>query len=86
MTPPRMSKAEYKKLALKKCEDNHIWINKMTYLFPTDEQKIKLADIVLEKLKTKSTQIPAESITDESELMRDMAELTPILYLKVNWS
>jgi hypothetical protein len=86
MTPARMSVGEYKKLALKKCEDNHIWLNKMMYMFPTDEQKIKLADAILEKLKTKSTQIPGESITDNTEVGRELAELTPVLYLKVNWS
>jgi hypothetical protein len=84
--PPKMSANEYNKLALKKCEDNHIWLNKMTYLFPSDEQKIKLADTILEKLKQKETQIPQHSITDEDEGMRELAELTPVLYLTINWS
>ena len=82
----QISKEDYKELVLKKCESNHIWINKRTYLFPSDDQKIQLADMILEKLKNKSTQIPSEAITSESELMRELAELTPILYLKVNWS
>lgn len=87
MTPKKMSIPEYQKLVIKKCEDNHLWINKATYLFhPTDEQKIALANIILEKLQMKSTQIPSRGITDECEGMRDLAELTPMLYMSINWS
>lgn len=86
-TPNKMSKADYQNLVVKKCEDNHLWINKMTYIFsPTDEQKIALANIILEKLQMKSTQIPSRGITDDCEGMREMAELTPMLYMSINWS
>jgi len=86
-TPAKMSESDYVKLAMEKSDSNHIWLNKMVYyISPSDADKIKLADMILDKLKTKSTQIPAEGITSDSELMREMAELTPILYLRVNWS
>ena len=87
MTPRKMSKSEYTKLVMKKCEDNHIWLNRAMYQFsPTDKQKIDLANMILDKLNCKSTQIPSRGITDECEGMRDLAEYTPVLYLTVNWS
>lgn len=82
----RISPEQYQKMVLEKCEKNHIWLNKMNYLCPTDDEKLKLADIILEKLNCKSTQIPSEGITSDCETIRELAELTPILYLKVNWS
>lgn len=82
----KISKRAYERLILKKCEDNRIWLNKMTYISPTDEQKIKLADAILDKLNCKTTQIPSVGITDNDEKIRDLAELTPMLYLRVNWS
>lgn len=82
----KMNEEDYKNLAFKKCNDNHIWLNKMTYIIPSDEDKIRLADLILEKLRTKTTQIPAEGITSDSDHMRELAELTPVLFLKVNWS
>jgi hypothetical protein len=87
VTENKMSKAQYQRLVMKKVEDNHIWLNKATYYFsPTDEQKIALANMILEKLKEKSTQIPARGITDDCKGIRELAELTPILYLSINWS
>ena len=77
---------DYQKLVVKKCEDNHLWINKMTYISPTDEQKIALANVILQKLQTKETQIPSRGVTDECEGMRELAELTPMLYMSINWS
>jgi len=86
-TPEKMSESDYVKLAMEKCDSNHIWLNKMVYYIrPSNEDKIKLADMILDKLKAKSTQIPSGGITSDSELMREMAELTPVLYLRVNWS
>ena len=87
MTEKIMSKAQYQRLVMKKVEDNHIWINKATYYFsPTDEHKIALANMILAKLSEKSTQIPSRGITDECKGIRELAELTPILYLSINWS
>ena len=86
-TPEQISEKEYAKMILQKCEDNHIWLNKLTYLInPTDEQKIQLANLVLDKLRCKETQIPSHGITDEHDVVRELAELTPTLYLRVNWS
>lgn len=85
--PEKISKSEYNKLALEKCEDNYIWLSKMVYyIHPSDEDKIRLADIIIAKLSEKSTQIPSEGITDDNEGIRELAALTPVLYLKVNWS
>ena len=82
----RMTESNYTKLVIEKTRDNHIWLNKMHYRFASDEQKIKLANMILDKLNTKSTQIPGHGITDECEGMRELAELTPTLYLSINWS
>jgi hypothetical protein len=84
--PKKMAQREYERRVIKKCEDNHIWLNKMTYLYPSQEEKIKLADTILEKLMCKSSQLPSEGIVDEDASMRKLAVLTPVLYLKVNWS
>lgn len=81
MVVERITKLDYQKLVVKKCEDNHLWINKMTYISPTDEQKIALANVILQKLQTKETQIPSRGVTDECEGMRELAELTPMLYM-----
>ena len=86
MTPERIPEEEYQKQIVENCEQNHIWLNKAVYLFPTDEAKIKLADMILAKLNHKSTQIPASGITCETDVVRELAELTPMLYLSVNWS
>jgi DNA-directed RNA polymerase subunit H (RpoH/RPB5) len=84
--PEQISEEDYKKSVLEKLEQNHIWLNKMIYLSPSDEQKILLAESVLDKLRQASTQLPSECITSDDEVMRELAQLTPILYLKVNWS
>jgi len=85
--PVKMSDKEYTKLVLEKLDENHIWLNKMTYfIHPSDEEKIKLANMILDKLTCKSTQIPSKGITSDDNCMRELAELTPILYLRVNWS
>jgi len=85
--PEKIPKEKYQEMVNEKLEHNHIWLNKMVYfIHPTDEEKIRLADMILYKLNTRSTQIPADGITDDSELMREMAVLTPMLYLRVNWS
>ena len=86
MTPERIPEEEYQKQIVEKCEQNHIWLNKAVYLSPTNDAKIKLADMILAKLNHKSTQIPASGITCETDTVRELAELTPMLYLSVNWS
>jgi hypothetical protein len=86
MPPEQMLKENYSELVLKKCRDNHIWLNKMAYLDPSNEMKIQLADTILNELRQSSTQIPGEGITISSEYFRELAELTPVLYLAVNWS
>lgn len=84
--PERLTDLEYTQQILKKCKDNHIWLNKAQYMFPSDEQKLKLADAILDKLRCSCSQLPSEGITDECDGMRELAALTPILYLTVNWS
>ena len=86
MIPERISEKDYLNLVLRKCKENHISLNEMRYLEPTDEQKIKLANIILQKLRCSSTQIPYEGITSDSESFRELAALTPVLYLTVSWS
>ena len=86
MIPERVTKEQYQEMLFKKCEDNHIWLNKMVYILPSDDDKIKLADMILDKLQQKSTQIPSDGITSEIDVVRELAILTPVLYLKVNWS
>lgn len=84
--PVQISEEDYKKLVFEKLKNNHIWLNKMAYLSPTILQKIQLADMILEKLQNQSTQIPPDNITSDNEGMRELAQLTPILYLRINWS
>ena len=83
----KITEEEYNQKVIKMCEKNHIWLNKMTYFIsPTVEQKIALADMILEKLNTKSCLLPSNGITVDHEKVRELAELTPILYLSINWS
>lgn len=86
-TPEKIPELRYNEMALEKCEENHIWLNKVVYgIHPSDQDKIKLADIILKKLHNKSTQIPSHGITSDMDVMRELAELTPELYLRINWS
>lgn len=86
-SPEKIPENIYNQLVLKKCEDNHIWLNKITYaICPTNEEKIALADMILEKLRAKDAQIPSRGITDDIDIVRQLAILTPELYLRINWS
>ena len=84
--PEKIPEDCYTKMMIEKCEENHIWLNKLSYLNADDAQKIHLANIILEKLNCKSTQLPDRGITDDLDVIRELAELTPILYLSINWS
>lgn len=81
-----MNEAEYKELAYQKANDNHIWLNAMNCINPTDEFKIKLADMILEKLNFESCLIPGSSIISDDETLKKLGELTPILFLRINKS
>ncbi len=81
-----MKKEEYNNKIIEKCHVNHIWLNKLTYISPSDADKIALADMILAKLNNKGTQLPSSLVTEESEQLQKIAELTPILYLSINWS
>lgn len=86
-TPEKIPEDKYKEMVLEKCEENHIWLNRMVYgIHPTDDQKIKLADQIIKKLHDKSSQIPSHEITSDNVSMREFAKLTPCLYMRVNWS
>lgn len=62
-------------------ETNHIWLNAMTMLKPTDEQLKAIGQAVVNMLNQKENLIPARADHDCS-----MAALTPMLYLRINQS
>ena len=73
-------------MVIGKLKDNSISLNAMHCIKPTDEFKMRLADTILEILKDKKRLLPQSGITSDNENIRELAELTPILYLEINQS
>lgn len=63
-------------LKAQKADENHLWLNALDYLlYPTDEQKIKLADMILAMLKDHDRTLPDPELP-----------YTRFLYLSINAS
>lgn len=82
----KITKQKYNKMVFEKAEENHLWLNAFACLNPTDKLKMEIGEWVIAKLKDPENLIPSSSITDDSEIVREIAELTPVLYLSVNKS
>ena len=74
-------------------EANHIWINKVRLINPDDDFAKQLGWMIIDKLKDKDYLLPdhfdePEEGFDEDlrNRMQELAELTPMLYLRINAS
>lgn len=85
-TPERMTEEEYALKATQRAKDNHIWLNAFSCISPTPEFKMKIGEMVLDKLNSKDCLMPSSGITSDLDVMRELAELTPVLYIKINKS
>jgi len=81
-----MTEEEYNKQVVLKAKENHIWLNAISCIRPTPEFKMQIGENVLAMLNCKDRLVPASGITDELDVMRELAELTPVLYLTINKS
>lgn len=77
---------EYDKKALQAAKDNHIWLNAMNCVRPTDEFLISIGKTILSKLSKRDNLMPSDGITSNNESIRELAKLTPILYMSINKS
>lgn len=59
-------------------KENHIWLNAMACIKPTDKFKIELAEQILEMLGQRDNLLPSG--------VGRLGELTPMLYLSINKS
>lgn len=60
---------------------NHMWINAMSCIRPTDELKMQIGEQVLRWLDQKENLLPSGADHESN-----MAKLTPVLYLSINKS
>jgi hypothetical protein len=77
--------SHYDREVLKAAEANHIWLNAMCCVKPTDEFKIGLADSILAMLNCKENLIYRDQ-DNPDETLQKLGKLTPILILKINKS
>jgi hypothetical protein len=82
----KMTQEDYNKKAAEMAKSNHMWISAFACINPTDELKTQIGAWVLKLLRDEDNLMPSESITSENKTVRELAELTPVLYLMVNKS
>lgn len=82
----RMTEEEYAAKRLEMIQGNHIWLNALYCIRPTDEFKRHLGDTILRWLNDQERLMPSESITSDNEHARALGDLTPVLYLNINKS
>jgi hypothetical protein len=79
-----MTEEEYKTKVYDKVSENHIWLNAFACINPSSEFCEKLGRDIIQMLKEKDRLI--HSYYGDSEVLKTLAELTPILYLRINKS
>lgn len=80
-----MTKEEYKDKVIEKIEENHIMLNAIHYINPTQKMKIALADTILKMLNDESKLLPDGMIT-EPLYGEKLANKIPVLYLSISKS
>ena len=81
-----MNNAEYNKAAVEKANRNHIYLNAFNCISPSPEFEREVGRFVLDRLKNRDNLMPDNGIASENELVRFMAERSPVLYLKISKS
>lgn len=79
-----MTKDEYKDKVIEKIEDNHIILNAIHYINPTQKMKIELANMILRMLNDKNNLLPDGMITNP--IGAKLANKIPVLYLSISKS
>lgn len=82
----KWTQRQWNKKVLQMCESNHIWLNAFHCINPTPKFCEQLGRSIIEKLKDKENLIPSSLITSDAEPAREIAKLTPILYMSINKS
>ncbi|HRG77154.1 MAG TPA: hypothetical protein PLX69_21525 [Leptospiraceae bacterium] len=80
-----MTNKELKNKIIESVEQNHINMNSLLLVRPSEDDYIRIGKIIYDMLKTKDIQLPMLFDGDEDEVTR-IQELTPVLYLSVNAS
>lgn len=81
-----MTRVGYAEKVLTMSEGNHMWISAFRCIRPSDELKLEIGTWVLKLLNDKENLLPSSSITSDNETVRELAELTQMLYISVNKS
>lgn len=82
----KLTQEEYDKLTADTARSNHLWVNAFQLIHPTDELKQQIGEYIISLLKDKDNLLPSNGITSENQTVRELAELTPMLYVSVNAS
>lgn len=80
------TKAALDKAILASVEANHIWLNAMQCVRPTDEFCAQLGRQVIAMAMERNNCLPSQYGGEPNDAVGDMAQLTPTLYLSVNAS
>lgn len=82
----KITKQEYDKRVSEMAQSNHMWLNALACIHPTQDLKIQIGEWVLKLLNDKENLLSSSGIESANKTIREVAELTPILYLSINKS
>lgn len=80
-----MTNKELKNKIIESVEQNHVNINSLLLVSPSEEDYIRMGRLIYGMLKNKDCQLPMLFDGDDDEITR-IQELTPVLYLSINAS
>ena len=83
-----MTNKELKEKIIDKVDVNHIWINALSIINPSDDRCKEIGRTVINMLKNRENLLPSVYIDKESENeeLTDIQKLTDCLYLYINAS
>lgn len=84
LTFKTMSKEEYKKQVIEKVQINRLSLNSLQCINPSNEFKIKLAELILAMLDDREKLLPDGIITES--IGEEIANKIPTLYLSISKS
>ena len=80
-----MTNKELKNKIIESVEQNHVNINSLLLVRPSEDDYIRMGKLIYGMLKNKDCQLPMLFDGDEDNVTR-IQELTPVLYLSINAS
>ena len=80
-----MTNKELKNKIIESVEQNHVNINSLLLVRPSEEDYIRMGKLIYGMLKNKDCQLPMLFDGDDDSVTR-IQELTPVLYLSINAS